>query len=96
MAPDPGASPSLLAEKAERMAAGTQHTEEVASGAERRNVGEVVLVISPDTPRGNWPLGRVLEVYPGDDGRIRVVKIQVGEGTLTRPVTKLCPLEGKL
>ena len=36
MAPDTGASPSLLAEMAERMAAGTQHTEEVASGAERR------------------------------------------------------------
>ena len=35
MTPDPGASPSLLAEMAERMAAGTQHTEEVASGAER-------------------------------------------------------------
>ena len=65
---------------------------------ERRDVhvGEVVLVISPDTPRGNWPLGRVLEVYPGDDGRVRVVKVQVGEGTLTRPVTKLCPLEGEL
>ena len=33
---------------------------------ERRDVqvGEVVLVISPDTPRGKWPLGRVLEVYP--------------------------------
>ena len=60
------------------------------------HVGEVVLVISPDTPRGNWPLGRVLEVYPGDDGRVRVVKVQVGEGTLTRPVTKLCPLEGEL
>ena len=65
---------------------------------ERRDVqvGEVVLVISPDTPRGNWPLGRVLEVYPGDDGRVCVVKVQVGEGTLTRPVTKLCPLEGEL
>ena len=25
-------------------------------------VGEVVLVVSPDTSRGNWPLGRVFEV----------------------------------
>ena len=64
---------------------------------ERRDiqVGEVVLVISPDTPRGNWPLGRVLEVYPGDDGRVRVVKVQVGQGTLVRSITKLCPLEGE-
>ncbi|MCG8078292.1 MAG: hypothetical protein JAY75_18885, partial [Candidatus Thiodiazotropha taylori] len=56
-------------------------------------VGDVMLVVSPDTPRGKWPLGRVLEVYSGKDGHVRVVKIQVGDGTLIRPVTKLCPLE---
>ena len=28
-------------------------------------VGEVVLVVSPDTALGNWPLVRVVEVYPG-------------------------------
>ena len=52
-----------------------------------------MLIISPDTSRGNWPLGRVIEVYPGKDGHVRIVKIQVGDGTLIRPVTKLCPLE---
>lgn len=51
------------------------------------------LVVSPDTPRGKWPMGRVLEVHPGNDGRVRVAKNQVGQGTLVRPVTKLCPLE---
>ena len=56
-------------------------------------IGDVMLVISPDTTRGNWPLGRVIEVYPGQDGHVRVVKSRVGEGTLIRPVTKLCPLE---
>ena len=30
------------------------------------------------------------------DGHVRVAKIQVGNGTLTRPVTKLCPLELEL
>ena len=49
--------------------------------------------MSPDTNRGNWPLGRVLETYPGKDGRVRVVKIQVGKGTTMRAVTRLCPLE---
>ena len=58
--------------------------------------GDVMLVVSPDTPRGKWPLGRVLDVYPGKDGHVRVAKIQVGNGTLTRPVTKLCPLELEL
>ena len=36
MAPDLGASPALLAQMAERMAAGTQFTEEVASATTRR------------------------------------------------------------
>ena len=65
---------------------------------DQRNVrvGDVMLVVSTDTARGKWPLGRVLEVYPGKDGHVRVAKIQVGNGTLMRPVTKLCPLELEL
>ena len=62
---------------------------------ERRDlqVGEVVLVVSPDTAQGIWPLRRVVEVYPGVDRRVRVAKLQVCKGTLVRPVVKLCPLE---
>ena len=37
-------------------------------------VDEVVLVIQPDSPRGRWPLGRVTEVYPGQEGHTRVAK----------------------
>ena len=56
-------------------------------------VNDVVLVIDPDTPRGQWPLGRVLEVYPGKDNHARAVKVQVGRKELIRPVVKICPLE---
>ena len=59
-------------------------------------IGDVMMILSPDTPRGSWPLGRVLDVYPGKDGHVRVAKLQVGQGTLTRPVNKLCPLELEL
>ena len=96
MAPDSGASPALLAQMAERVAARIQCAGKVASGKRDVQVGEVVLVISTDTPRGKRPLERVLEVYPGDDGRVRVVKVLVGQGTLIRSVTKLCPLEGEM
>ena len=36
--------------------------------------GDVVLVLSPDTPCGHWPLGRILilEVHPGKDDHVRV------------------------
>ena len=51
-------------------------------------------MIAPDTPRGHWPLGRVQEVYPGKDGHVRAVKVQVGQGhALVRPIARICPLE---
>ena len=55
-------------------------------------VGDVVVVVDTGSARGNWPLGRVVEVFPGGDGNVRVVKLQVGKNILTRPITKLCPL----
>ena len=65
---------------------------------ERRNIqmGEVVPINSTDTPRGSWPMGRVIESYPGDGGQVRVVKVQVGQGTLIRLISKLCRLEGEM
>ena len=62
---------------------------------ERKDVriGDVVLVISPDSKRGEWPLGKVIETYPGNDGRVRVVKLRVGKSRFTRSITKICPLE---
>ena len=56
-------------------------------------VDDVVLVMSPKTPRGHWPLGRIIEVYPGKDGHVRVAKVQVGKEEFLRPITKLCKLE---
>ncbi len=56
-------------------------------------VGDVVLAISADKPRGHWPLGRVKEVFPGKDGHVRVATVQIGHDIITRPVTKLAPLE---
>jgi len=56
-------------------------------------VGDVVLVMNSDTPRGTWPLGIIVCVHPGQDSRVRVVKVQVGQTVYTRPVTALCLLE---
>ena len=55
--------------------------------------GDVVLVFDQDMPRGRWPLGRILEMYPGRDGHARVAKVQCGGKTLVRPIHKLVPLE---
>ena len=56
-------------------------------------VDDIVLVISSDTPRAQWPLARVLEVYKGRDQHVRAVKVRVGEAEFVRPISRLCPLE---
>lgn len=55
--------------------------------------GDIVIVISPDTPKGEWPMGRVIEVYPGKDRHVRVAKVQVGGKQYIRPISRLCRLE---
>ena len=64
--------------------------------ADQRNlaVGDVVLLAESDTPRGHWPLARVLRVFPGSDGRVRAVQLKTAAGgTYTRPATKVALLE---
>ena len=60
----------------------------------RRNLREndVVLVIDDQTPRGSWPLGRVMKVFRGKDDVVRsaVVKTQFGE--YHWPISKMCML----
>ena len=55
--------------------------------------GDVVLLLSPGTPRGQWPLGRITQTYPGPDGHVRTVDVRTGGTTIRRPVVKLCPLD---
>ena len=52
-----------------------------------------MLVLSADTPRDQWPLGRITKTFIGSDSRVRVVNVQVGQKDLTRSVRKLAQLE---
>ena len=54
---------------------------------------DMVLVMELNTPRAQWPLGRVIETYPGEDGHVRAVKVRMGGKCFVRSITKLCPLE---
>ena len=55
--------------------------------------GDLVLLQEKNIKRSKWPLARVIEVFPGDDGRVRSVKIKTRDGELIRPSAKLCLLE---
>ncbi|GFY68087.1 DUF5641 domain-containing protein, partial [Trichonephila inaurata madagascariensis] len=63
----------------------------------RRNdaseVGDVVPIGHDNVRRIDWPLGVVLEVYPGKDGVPRVARIRTSHGDWIRPFQRLYPVE---
>lgn len=54
--------------------------------------GSMVLIVDERYPSAKWPLGRVVQVHPGQDGLIRVVTVKTQVSEYKRPVTKLCLL----
>ena len=51
--------------------------------------GSLVLVLDERYPPAKWPLGRILETYPGKDGHTRVVTVRTQSSTFKRPITKI-------
>ena len=67
--------------------------------AEKRNVrvDDFVIMQSPNAVRGKWNIGRIINVYPGRDGRVRNVKVKTRDGESQRPISKIAviyPAEG--
>ena len=56
-------------------------------------VGDLVLILHENSPRNQWPLGLVIEVFPGADDLVRTVRVKTQAGSFVRPVHKLCLLE---
>ena len=56
-------------------------------------IGDLVLIVDDNSPRGRWLLSRVIKSFPGPDERVRVAEIKTSTSTLTRPISKLCLLE---
>ena len=55
-------------------------------------IGDLVLMVDYETPRGKWKLARVEEVYPGKDGVVRNVLVKSQHGHYKRSVQRLCVL----
>lgn len=53
---------------------------------EHRNakINDIVLLKDEMTPRNQWRLAKVIEVYPGKDGRVRKVKLLMSDPTLDK------------
>lgn len=61
---------------------------------ERENVkvGQLVILKDENLPPAQWRIGRIQEIMPGKDGRVRNVVIKTENSTFKRPIQKLCIL----
>ena len=56
-------------------------------------VGDFVMEIDPNLRRGQWSTGHVTQVFPGADGLVRAVDVQLRNGIFRRGIRHLCLLE---
>lgn len=54
--------------------------------------GDIVLIKDTNLPPSNWPLARVIQTHPGDDGIVRAVTVKQKNGETKRAINKLCRL----
>ncbi|GFR02869.1 DUF5641 domain-containing protein [Trichonephila clavata] len=55
-------------------------------------VGEIVLIENPNK-RLYWPLGKVVELIPGRDGKVRTLKLRCSNSEIIRAIQRVFPLE---
>lgn len=55
-------------------------------------IGELVLVRDDRLSSAKWPLGKIVELHPGNDGHVRVVTVQTAIGTYKRDITRISRL----
>ena len=58
-------------------------------GTSNLEEGDIVFVTDETTPPLQWPLGRIVEAYRGQDNICRVVKVKTARGEYVKPVIKL-------
>ena len=56
--------------------------------------GDLVLIKDDNMARNLWPLGLIVDTFPGSDGLVRSVIVKTKGGIYERPTTKICLLEG--
>ena len=53
-------------------------------------IGDVVLLKENQSPRNRWPMAKVIDTHPDDEGQVRSVTVLTSNGSeLERPVNKL-------
>ena len=55
-------------------------------------IGDLVLIKDEKIFHRQWPLARVIKVFPGEDGRVRVADVKTQRGIYRRTTNKLVVL----
>lgn len=55
-------------------------------------IGDLVLIVEDNLPPLKWSMGRITNVYYGNDNKIRVVQLKTEIGTCKRSISKICVL----
>lgn len=53
---------------------------------------QLCLIRSESMPPSRWPLARIVRLYRGGNGQVRVMEVRTPGSTFTRPVVKIVPL----
>ena len=56
------------------------------------SIGDIMLIKEDAVIPTKWPLGRVVQIHPGNDKLVRVATVKTAKGTYKRPVSKLAIL----
>lgn len=51
--------------------------------------GDFVMLVGADDRPQQWPIGRVLKLFPGPDGLVRVVSVKTASGIFRRDIRKI-------
>ncbi|XP_042892723.1 uncharacterized protein LOC122266866 [Penaeus japonicus] len=55
--------------------------------------GDLVLIKEDNIPRLKWPIGVIVDIFPGKDGIIRSIKVKTKKGEVIRPIQRAYDLE---
>ena len=55
--------------------------------------GALVILVQNSQPKATWPLARILEVYPDEEGLIRTIKVKTEHDIFLRATNLVVPLE---
>ncbi|XP_062558239.1 uncharacterized protein LOC134223119 [Armigeres subalbatus] len=55
-------------------------------------IGQIVVLQDQQLPMLRWPLARIMQLHPGQDGVVRVVTVRTASGIFKRPTSKVCLL----